>query len=299
MIVKQLRFIQQRPMDPQSISLQQTHAFWNSCARRSSKHFRNYLIDIEAVKIYALEHPEKCSRNKPRLWSLTKPSFNLQHYPPWKREKRRDSEPPTNDREKNLSLAWFRRTRYFGLRLAKFDLFSLHNSSYSGGWDFYMYCQALLAVVRVSRSSRQRCFISAHLLFGPRENPSDFPATSTACRKHRTAKWDDFFQSPSADLGWFELSFINAVRLFRPHVKINNCFFHFVANIKKRARPIIDELKRRTGRNPVITQLAEKQNEHLWCYRFFLLAWFVQRLLILSSCGGDKRSRTLPMLLTI
>ena len=82
MIVKQLRFIQQRPMDPQSISLQQTHAFWNSCARRSSKHFRNYLIDIEAVKIYALEHPEKCSRNKPRLWSLTKPSFNLQHYPP-------------------------------------------------------------------------------------------------------------------------------------------------------------------------------------------------------------------------
>ena len=82
MIDKQLRFINERPMDLQSISLRHTHAFWNGCARRFSKDFRNYLIDFEAVKIYALEHPEKCSRNKPRLWSLTKPSFNLQHYPP-------------------------------------------------------------------------------------------------------------------------------------------------------------------------------------------------------------------------
>ena len=62
MIVIQLRFFKERPMDHPSISLRQTHAFWNGCARRFSKDFRNYFIDIEAVKIYALEHPEKSAR---------------------------------------------------------------------------------------------------------------------------------------------------------------------------------------------------------------------------------------------
>ena len=78
MIMQQLRFINQHPTDPQSTTFTQTHHFWNCRARRYSKHFRSYLIDIEAVKINGLEHPGKNrSTNLRRLWSLTQPTFNL------------------------------------------------------------------------------------------------------------------------------------------------------------------------------------------------------------------------------
>ena len=62
MIMKQLHFINRHPMDPQSIAFNQTHRFWNCHARRYSKNYRSYLIDIEAVKIYALEHPGKSAQ---------------------------------------------------------------------------------------------------------------------------------------------------------------------------------------------------------------------------------------------
>ena len=38
---------------------------------------------------------------------------------------------------------------------------------------------------------------------------------------------------------------------------ITCCFFHFVSNIKKRARPIIDALKKSTGPSSELTRMAE------------------------------------------
>ena len=61
-LLKQLHFIETRPMDPRSVTLRQDHALWNQKARRFSKGFKNYLIDIEAVKVYALEHQEKSAK---------------------------------------------------------------------------------------------------------------------------------------------------------------------------------------------------------------------------------------------
>ena len=56
-ILKDLKFINDHPHDPRSIALRNKHALWNKAARKESKKYRLHLIDIEAVKIYALDHP--------------------------------------------------------------------------------------------------------------------------------------------------------------------------------------------------------------------------------------------------
>ena len=56
-ILNDLRFINEHPHDPRSIALKNKHAVWNKAARKESRKHRLHLIDIEAVKIYALDHP--------------------------------------------------------------------------------------------------------------------------------------------------------------------------------------------------------------------------------------------------
>ena len=56
----------------------------------------------------------------------------------------------------------------------------------------------------------------------------------------------------------FELSFINAARQFQAGRNITCCFFHFVANIKKKARPVIEAIKKAVGQNTTEVRLAEK-----------------------------------------
>ena len=54
-ILKDLKFINDHPHDPRSIALRNKHALWNKAARKESRKYRLHLIDIEAVKIYALD----------------------------------------------------------------------------------------------------------------------------------------------------------------------------------------------------------------------------------------------------
>ena len=56
-ILKDLQFIADHPHDPRSLALKTQHAAWNKAARKESRTHRLHLIDIEAVKIVALEHP--------------------------------------------------------------------------------------------------------------------------------------------------------------------------------------------------------------------------------------------------
>ena len=56
-ILKDLKYIQDHPHDPRSIALKNQHAAWNKAARKESMKYRLHLIYIEAVKIYALDHP--------------------------------------------------------------------------------------------------------------------------------------------------------------------------------------------------------------------------------------------------
>ena len=56
-ILKDLQFIKDHPHDPRSVALRNQHALWNNAARKESRKYRLHLIDIEAVKIYALDHP--------------------------------------------------------------------------------------------------------------------------------------------------------------------------------------------------------------------------------------------------
>ena len=55
----------------------------------------------------------------------------------------------------------------------------------------------------------------------------------------------------------FELSFINAAGQYEAGRGVTCCFFHYVSNIKKKARPVIDALKK-GGVNTPEVRLAQK-----------------------------------------
>ena len=61
-IADQLRFIQLNPNHPRSFELRNQHAIWNRDARKESKLYREHLLDIEAIKVYELDHPEKSAK---------------------------------------------------------------------------------------------------------------------------------------------------------------------------------------------------------------------------------------------
>ena len=60
-IVAQLQYIKKHPNTRQAEVFKTQHAFSNSVARRMSKGYRRHLIDIEALKVYAMNHPGKNS----------------------------------------------------------------------------------------------------------------------------------------------------------------------------------------------------------------------------------------------
>ena len=64
----------------------------------------------------------------------------------------------------------------------------------------------------------------------------------------------------------FELAFINAARPFDAGKKITCCFFHYVSNIKKHARPVIDELKKTVGEDAMETKMAERVKRELMMF---------------------------------
>ena len=59
MAQSQLSFIKAHPTDPKSKTFEKEHAHWNRVARRHSKKYKLYLVEVEAVKVYALEHQER------------------------------------------------------------------------------------------------------------------------------------------------------------------------------------------------------------------------------------------------
>ena len=62
-VPNELRFIRENPNDQQSKLFKLQHASWGRSARTHSKEYKKDLIDIEAVKIYALEHPGKSAKS--------------------------------------------------------------------------------------------------------------------------------------------------------------------------------------------------------------------------------------------
>ena len=71
------------------------------------------------------------------------------------------------------------------------------------------------------------------------------------------------FNRPVRVMVDFELAFITAARALRLPINVSCCFFHFVSNIKKRARPVIDHLKKTAGENALETRLGEKTKRGL------------------------------------
>ena len=62
-IQQQLRFIEDHPGDLLAQQLKDQHDNWNREARRESRTIKESLIDLAALKVYALNHPEKSAKN--------------------------------------------------------------------------------------------------------------------------------------------------------------------------------------------------------------------------------------------
>ena len=60
-IMAQLKFIKEHPNTRQAEVYKTQHAFLNRVARRMSKGYIRHLIEIEALKVYAMNHPGKNS----------------------------------------------------------------------------------------------------------------------------------------------------------------------------------------------------------------------------------------------
>ena len=61
-VLSQLEFTRAHPSDPKTVSFQKQHSHWEREARKHSKKYKRHLIEIEAVKIYALNHQEKSAK---------------------------------------------------------------------------------------------------------------------------------------------------------------------------------------------------------------------------------------------
>ena len=62
MIQRQLVFIERHPHDPRAVSFMQNHTFWEGIAKQDSKTVKKHFINLEAVKVYGLNHPEKSAK---------------------------------------------------------------------------------------------------------------------------------------------------------------------------------------------------------------------------------------------
>ena len=62
MVLDRLKFIRENPSNPDSIRFKQMHKQWKKEAIRQSKQLRNHLIEIECVRIYGINHPEKSAK---------------------------------------------------------------------------------------------------------------------------------------------------------------------------------------------------------------------------------------------
>ena len=76
-------------------------------------------------------------------------------------------------------------------------------------------------------------------------------------------RWTTILNRPVRVMVDFEIAFINDARDLEIPLNISCCFFHFVPNIKKHARPVIDGLKMTVGEDARETKMRERTKRAL------------------------------------
>ena len=86
-----------------------------------------------------------------------------------------------------------------------------------------------------------------------------------------------FFNRPVTIMSDFEAGFIHAVQELYPSVSVTCCFFHYVQNIRKTARPVMTKIKKGEGETSLTFKLAQKTK------RRFMMLPLLQEELITSE----------------
>ena len=77
------------------------------------------------------------------------------------------------------------------------------------------------------------------------------------------ARGATIFKRPVRVMVDFEKTFHNALKGYQAGNQMSCCFFHFVSNLKKRSKPIIEAIKKATGKESEEVKVAERTKREL------------------------------------
>ena len=262
-ILSRLRFVQKLPTDPQAVSFRQEHEFWNHRARRFSKNHRRFLLDIEALKAYALNHPEKGARQLNEDCGLA-----------------------LNPRSISNIILREKKRRGMTTNIKEIIQKGMHHVLGNDGEDVVVFglsssIHLLSTTTLIQGDGTFTCVVrpftqlyvfhgllngvSYPLLYGLVRGKNQMMYRRLLSLVETIAKRQgvSIFDRSVRLIIDFELAFMKAAAPYAAGRNITCCFFHFVSNVKKRARPIIDALKKTSGLSSELMVIAEETKRSL------------------------------------
>ena len=258
-VLNELKRIQQRPNDPLSVTFQQQHTFWNKSAHVFSKRFKQRLINIEAVKIYAMKHPEKSAKK-----IIIDSGLSL------------------NPRSVNNMVLRGRVNRGETTKLSDLIKDKTHHLLGNDGEDIVVFglsssIHFLATTTLIQGDGTFFCvvhpFTQLYIFHALLLNGVSYPLLYCLVKGKEQSVYlrllrlierialesgVTVFNRPVRLMVDFEKQFHNAALHFQAGRNLSCCFFHFVSNIKKNAKKVIDPMKRTWGNDSPEIKLAHK-----------------------------------------
>ena len=258
-ILRLLKFIKQHPADRVSEQFKEQHSFWNGVAKRQSKLFKNYLIDLAALKVYCIHHPGKSAKQLKIDCGL---SMSQRAICNLVRRERQKNGQTTDIREMLLH-----KTHHvlgndaediivFGQTSSVQLLSQTSLIQGDGTFTCIVHPFTQLYVFHALLANGVSLPLLYCLVKG--KNEAIYRRLLSLVERIANERGRTILQRPVTLMVDFKIAFIKAAKMYQAGRSIMCCCFHFVANIKKKARVVIEELKKKFGAGSAEVRMAEK-----------------------------------------
>ena len=260
----QLKLIARNPDDPVAKLYKDQHAFWERIAKKESKRYREQLINLVALTIYALNHPGKSIHKTVRDCGVSLNARSLCN-----RVRREKVKQGVATSIRNL-------IETGGHHLLGHDGEDILVFGHPSALHF------LSTTPLIEGDGTFTCLVSPYsqlyMFHALVDNGVIFPVlyclvagkneaiyrrllalVERIADAHKTT----VFNRPVRLLVDFELAFINAAREYAVGSRVSCCFFHYTKNLKDKARPILQAIKESAGKESAEMGLAERTKRAL------------------------------------